>query len=762
MDIRALYDALMKAGKTSEVEAVVHEFVSSNPFAELVPVGRRPNNRGAIEVATDSGRSLIERGTNGCDALLELEHKNHGGTPTCRSPREAGEAWLGVPSMKGLAGLTNHERGTLSKRLVLRLDDGDGSWQSRLVSVIDDGIGIAPGNLEGTILSLNESNKISKHYLAGTYGQGGSSTYTFSKRTVIASRYVDTDEIAFTVVWYRDLPADEFKTGQYVYLVVNGKPLVTKCEPSDFARGTIIKHFGFDLNTYRRSLGSGSVYGVLQRVMFDPVVPIRFENNVHGWNRVIKGVRNALNGAVDSGDDDAKGPDLDHHVPMFYVDLGEYGHVGIEYWVLKRKYDKDGKPIIPSDSFVDSRKPIILSHNGQNQGELSAAIIKKNADLPFLRTRLIAHINCDRLSPHAKRMLFSSTREQAREGYLQERIQQELVAGLVADDTLNLLNAQARDESLHAKDDSAKQQMRKQVAHLLRIHGKAKEDVGGSGAGAGEGKPTVKRSPRPKPEPINPSDPPTFVKLLWDDESSIPFYSGQRRYLRIETDADGSYHTPDKPETSRINVVVGDDLSKFGTSPLTGGRMRVGVECKSAVALGSKGTIRVELYRPGYPTLSDERPYEVVQQPEPPLKSSSADFPDFEVVAVDGPADSNWQYICQESDGDAMRHASGVEMSGGTLYIYYSTLFPRYTQERKRFELQNAAMAQSFDSRYATWLAVHSLLMHQDEEEREAKLDEEAAEALEREERCRVATVAALMAAQDVKAGAAALEAAEE
>ena len=42
-----------------------------------------------------------------------------------------------------------------------------------------------------TILSLNESNKISKHYLVGAYGQGGSSTFTFSRLSVIACRYGD-------------------------------------------------------------------------------------------------------------------------------------------------------------------------------------------------------------------------------------------------------------------------------------------------------------------------------------------------------------------------------------------------------------------------------------------------------------------------------------------------------------------------------------------------------------------------------------------
>jgi hypothetical protein len=54
--------------------------------------------------------------------------------------------------------------------------------------------------MKDTILSLNESNKIQKHYLAGTYGQGGSSTLTFSKYVFIASRAHGSNQIAFTLV----------------------------------------------------------------------------------------------------------------------------------------------------------------------------------------------------------------------------------------------------------------------------------------------------------------------------------------------------------------------------------------------------------------------------------------------------------------------------------------------------------------------------------------------------------------------------------
>jgi hypothetical protein len=186
MNARQLFDTLVASQKVEEVRQGVEAF-RKEPKVTEVPFGARANNRGAIEVASDAARSAIERVTNMFDALLELEHKKHSGRPDCRSPREAAEAWLGVPKKDGLSGLTTKQRQDLALNTIVRLEVGEGP-QSRVLTVIDRGIGIAPDRMKDTILSLNESNKIQKHYLAGTYGQGGSSTLFFSEYVFIASR----------------------------------------------------------------------------------------------------------------------------------------------------------------------------------------------------------------------------------------------------------------------------------------------------------------------------------------------------------------------------------------------------------------------------------------------------------------------------------------------------------------------------------------------------------------------------------------------
>jgi hypothetical protein len=758
MNARQFLTALLEATNSQQVREALELFLADNEAAEFVPVGRRPNNRGAIEVASDAGRSLIERVTNMLDAILEMEHRAHGGKPDCRSPRQAGSAWLGVPEKEGLAALSNSQRQQLAERAVVRLEPGEGS-QSRLVTVIDKGIGIEPERLEDAILSLNESNKIQKHYLAGTYGQGGSSTFAFCTYAVIVSRHVESDRIGFTLVKYEDLPAEDFKTGRYVYLVSDGAPLEVEATDDDHEHGTIVRHFGYDLTGYTSALGSRSIYGTLGRIMFDPVSAIRFENQVHSWNRTIKGARNALNGAVDEGDD-IKGPKLDHHIPMFNVDLGDHGSIGIEYWVLSRPENTKGKTRTkPAENFVDSTKPVVLSHHGQNQGEITGRIIKDakdGADLPFLQTqgRMVCHVNCDRLSPSAKRMLFSSTREQSREGYMLERIRTEIIGALKADDELVRLNEEAREQSLKEKDEDAQKAMRKQVAKLLRIAGAALEPVGGKNDGDNGGR-SVDPKPRPKPQPIETKDPPTFVRLVWDEDQDIHFYPGQRRYLRLETDANSEYHDPDNLAASRLNIAVGNDLRVFGTSPLKGGRMRIGIECSESVVVGSTGSVRVELYRQGLSALSDEREYKLVERPEPKDTSKSSSLPDFEVIAVAGPEDEGWENICDNpDDASVARHASKAVMNDGTLYVYYSEAFPRFATEVRRFEQKSEALASSFRSRYELWLAVHSLLMYQEREEGE-ELDapEETTEELARQERSRLAIIATMVASQEVNSG---------
>jgi hypothetical protein len=438
---------------------------------------------------------------------------------------------------------------------------------------------------------------------------------------------------------------------------------------------------------------------------------------------------------------------------MFYVNVGEFGRVGIEYWVLEAP-TRENKT--PSAAFVNPKKPIILTHNGQNQAELSQVLIRKTAELPYLSQRLICHVDCNNLSPTAKRALFVSNREDARRGMVYELIERELVNTLKSDDELTRLNTEARESGLRAQDENAQQQMRSEVARLLRIQGLNLTEPLGSAVTTGGTEPEApthpRRGRRAAPAPIETREPPTFIRLIWEEDEPISFYPEQRRYLRIETDAGSQYHDANTPARSRVNMILqGEGLRIVGTTPLQAGRMRLIVEAVAAAAVGRAGNLRIELSRQGLPTLSDERPYRIVTRPPAAAATRRVSLPPFDVREVEGPDDPKWTQFGWPDDINKI--ASEAEMEQGRLIVYYSTVFPKYAAKRQALERRDVALAASFTARYKIWLAVHSLLLHADQEaaSRGPELPEgEGDGEQERTERIRMAVLSGIFAAREV------------
>jgi hypothetical protein len=750
-----LLKAIIDAETTSVASAAVERFTMANPVAKWSPVGGRSNNRGIVEVSSNPGRAVVERVTNAIDAVLDAEHDKHDGKPDCQSPRQAASAWLNVPE-DGLSAMAQAARQALAKRVVVRLSPGDGP-DKRVIEVIDRGTGLSAEDMPTTILSLNESNKVQKPYLAGTYGQGGSATFASSDLSLIASRVSASNEVSFTVVRFEPPPADAIKGGSYVYLTVGGKVLTATVSNALQDPGTRCIHFGYDLTKFTSPIGPSSVYGLLQQVMFHPVLPIWFDNRVHDWRRVIKGSRNALSGAVDEGD--SNGPNLAHSTPMFYISLGDYGRAGIEYWLLEKPEKKNKRP---TQAFVDPAKPIVLTLNGQNQDEMTVRVIRKEAELPFLTQRLICHIDCNSLTPAALRNLFSSNREGARRGAVYEMLEKALVGALRSDDELKRLNAEARDAQHRDEDKDVSERMRKEVAKLLRIQGFEVSTTTGAVAGGPDLDPRPSprpRPPRPIPNPIELREPPTFIRILWPEGESIGLYPGQRRYIRIETDAHSSHHDPKDPNKSHVNVVVaGMALQSSGSTALQGGRMRVIVGCVDDAAKGGTGRLQVELRVPGQPTLSDARDIAVVEPPKATGAKQEIAMPPFNVLPVEGPDDQMWESLGWPEAINTI--ASQAVTTEGKLTVYYSKVFPHYAEYTRKLEAQDPSLAESFDARYRTWLAVHSLILDKEMSEQassetpsggETVPEGDRVDEIERAERCRFATIAAMFAAQEIK-----------
>src|SRR5690606_35731474 len=93
--------------------------------------------------------------------------------------------------------------------------------KNAIIDARDFGIGLTASEMPGTILSLNRGNKKNKLYLTGKHGQGASSTYQYSDLTLVASRKIGSELVAFTIVEARW--DDEYaKTPTYRYLTIDG------------------------------------------------------------------------------------------------------------------------------------------------------------------------------------------------------------------------------------------------------------------------------------------------------------------------------------------------------------------------------------------------------------------------------------------------------------------------------------------------------------------------------------------------------------
>jgi hypothetical protein len=246
------------------------------------------------------------------------------------------------------------------------------------------------------------------------------------------------------------------------------------------------------------------------------------------------------------------------------------------------------------------------------------------------------------------------------------------------------------------------------------------------------------------------------VRFLWD-EGEVTLHPEQRRYMRVETDAASQYHNVGDPARSRFNfIATGSSLRLIGTTPLKGGRMRVIIEATKDASPGMKGGLRVELSRTGLSILADERSVSIVERPEAKPATRRVSLPPFDVRPVEGPEDPLWAELGWPDD--TARVACTAEMEQGLLVVHYSTFFPKFASRRIAFEKRDPALSRSFVARYQIWLAVHSLLLHADQEGSDAgpELPEtDSASNDDQPERIRMATLAALFASREVAAGSA-------
>jgi hypothetical protein len=752
--------------------------------------GGRESNISSINLGSKPGRSLTERITNAIDGVLEKKMAKAAGMEPS-SPMEAAKAWFGRPPSTPDSGLYKSLRefsvngyDQLVRVVLLPSDEST----EPIVDVVDDGIGIAPANFSKTILSLQQGNKIKKRYLAGAFGQGGASTLAFCEYALIVSRHINSPQtVGFTVVKLMRL-GEGYKEDAYVYLAVqneNGHKDVPSCEwdgaldlyptissskPLPLETGTLVRHYGYSLDGLEKTLspGPGNLYHLLHYMMFDPLLPFRvIDRRKEGGykNELVSGTRNRLMSLTEKkaeADDSASEKELSgtvirHHAPREMVSPrgDEAPSIGVEYWVIFN-YEKAGEKVFlrptPNKLFVDPYHPIVGTMNGQNQGEMTARILK-DINLPMVAKHIVINIDATQASSDVRRNLFSSTREGFKDTDILRELTRVITNMLREDATLYDIEKSLLENMLRKELSETKNEVKQEITNLLRDAGFVSSDPGETLVASEEGDTTIEAPPRRGHKHLIPMEPlPTLpyphvtrFEIVYP-EDILSVHKQDNHSLRIETDADFKFD-----RENRIAVrVEPPSLEVASKSNLRGGRIHWRLRPTEDAEPGTTGKVIATLTKPDGSQLVESVNFEVLPAREERAKKDKALIPPFNIYPIDPESERDrFEEIWGTLEKDEMVAYKAVSTING-LIIYYSTAFPPYREQLNKLKTQ-PALASLFTQNYEIWIGYHAIIQHQQRPSVSRRLFEVQDEELEKVQEHERAVVAEMQVKQAIK-----------
>lgn len=422
---------------------------------------------------------------------------------------------------------------TLSDRVQVTLQDSERDDRPTL-DIRDHGIGIKAGEFATSILSLHKSRKLRKLFLAGAFGQGGSTALAYSAFTIIVSRPAllpdDSDdrsnELAFTIVRFNEGDPLTDKHGLYEFLVdhATGHP-ITITAPVDFPSGTLVRHVSIDLGKYKNVLTAptGSLWFLAHNYLFDPVLPFRLIERRAGKNSGAQRTAAGNFRLLSKGEN----TEYQRNAALTF----RSGAVTLTWWVLSPEGDQARNRLT---QYVMASKPIVVTYNGQKQGDFPNTIIKNELRLPYLERYLIVHVDCDKLDNESRRQLFPTTRESLRDTVIGDDLKRLIVDTLSGDAELQRLDDERKRRYLQRVDTAAIENIRRRLGS--RVKAVLRSAAGGAGPRV------LPPEPRPQPDPQPPipmQEPPTFLEIVSPDPRKV--YAGKRFTIRFRTDADPAY-----------------------------------------------------------------------------------------------------------------------------------------------------------------------------------------------------------------------------
>lgn len=739
-------------------EEDVLALASAVPGARWRPLGGRGNNYSTIHVGADPGDALVERVTNGIDALVERELLRSGAAGI-QSPRGASEKLFGIPGGR-LSGLSDEAtRRRLAERLRVTLRDS-GDAKRPTVVVEDNGIGQNPLDFPTTLLSFNENNKVQRPELMGAYGQGGSSVFAFTDLAVFISRrdpaFLDvgrSDLVGWTVVRFNPLD-DDHKTGMYEYLVApneRGEIIVPAFDPSLFPpeyKDFVGCHFvaaRYELERFSDSIfqPKKSLWHLFNVALFDPTYPIlarderaKALNAKDGKER-----ERALKGLVINGNATRLADDKRHNVEYdntHAVQLSEgNGTALIRYWALNDSGDpkKDWERMA---NYVPHEQAVTITLNGQRQGTMRRDIFNR-LGLMSLGKALIVQTDCDQVSKHAKRQLFSATRDRMKDSTVARELENGIRQALMSDAELRALDKGRKNRAL----------ARQSASEAERINRLLKDAIGSLKQGLQQAfrkltstnteyqllgdqplldESTGENDPSPPPGPetelTEPPLHPTDLRIL---NPTIRVPSGGAGVVRLMLDAPDDYISPD-PSVSVGTLTAhfskgGSSFRLTGHSALRRGVVRATIAAAKGIPAGEQGRIIFAVTRPDDLPLLGEADVVTVEPPKPrakPVGQKQGQEQAPNVIPVDR---EGWVALGLSEEAIAR-----VEEDNGEAKIYVFKQYPPLMTRLNREQVPDEYVV-DYQSKFVAAMALAAWLQYDAQRDSQDRSDQDVLDA---------------------------------
>jgi hypothetical protein len=602
----------LRAGSTAEAHAAIAS-LERHGFT-WTPLGGKEGNFGLVNIGSDPALAFVERITNALDGVIE--RRARGADPAVvaalDSPREASAMLFGIPEGR-LGALEDEALRQLAESTTVSIADGTSAKRPTL-EVCDRGCGIAPDAMPRSILELAGSNKLDKPYLAGAYGQGGSTTFGFTGGGSLVASSADGLLAGITYVRYRALDARTNKNGRYEFLVdAHGAIAEFDAREAHFERGTLVRHFDYELPQHAGPLDDPErgLLGLVKAALFDPVLPIRLvdrRSRRRGTQTLV--FAGAARELVRAAGGDVE---LRQSLGVPLGRRGRHGLVAVRYWLLA-----DGEET--ARLRPDTRNAVSLTNFGQTHDAWGRSFLVDEVRLPFLKSALVVQIELDALGAAAKRELLSTTRDRLKRGALFAALRDAVRDALADEPQLIAANAERRRRLLAKQRAADHERLQRRFAELMETFRPGQLPAAGSNGKQGDALETkVAGESGADAEPLPTLDEPTFVRFA-QAEHTLELPQGRSLRLILESDAPDGFLA--RHPTARLVLAPDPPVVAFvRATDFRGGRARVTVRAEGAP--GVAGTLAARLtIGPGV-VLAGYVPF-VVTEP-PPIEPAQLD-----------------------------------------------------------------------------------------------------------------------------------------